>query len=300
MNCPMNCLMDVIPVLDLCRIIGEYAKEIRGVHIWGEILSTSQVSSLTELPEGEFSAGLASGNIWIYHGNFKFGQCLPGHTALVSALIHMSDGTLASGSYDKTVRIWDVATRGPVTCSAILAGHTGIVTSLAELPDGILASGSIDGTIRIWKGAACQVIDTHPVLSLCSLSNGSLAIGSYTSTKFMFGGHAEIQQSGGSFGMVELPSGKLAIRTLWGTICVWNVITGVCEKDLSVEGHMVRALVVLPDGNLAAGYSDECVRIWDSDGICRRTITTGDRLLALAEMTNGRFVSGGYELHVWD
>ena len=298
MNLPMNCLRDVLPIPDLCVIVLEYAKEIRGTHIWGEMLSNSQVSSLTALPDGGFAVGLTNGNIWMYTGNFEFDQCLPGHTSLVSALIRMRDGTLASGAYDKTVRIWNI--HASETCADIHTGHTNIVTSLEELPNGILASGSIDGTIRLWKGSVCQVIDTHPVLSLRVLSDGSLAIGSYTSTRFIFGGHAEIQQYGGSFGMVELPSGKLAIRTLWGTIRVWNVITGICEKDLSIEGHMVRSLLVLPDGNLAAGYSDKYIRIWDSDGICMRTISAGDCLSALAGLTNGRFVSGGYELHVWD
>ena len=297
----MNYLRNVLPIPDLCVIVLEYAKEIRGIHIWVEMLSNSQVSSLTALPDGGFAVGLTNGNIWMYTGNFEFDQCLPGHTCLVSTLIRMRDGTLASGSYDKTVRIWTGSEAEPSKyASTTLAGHTNIVTSLEELPNGILASGSIDGTIRLWKGSVCQVIDTHPVLSLRVLSDGSVAIGSYTSTKFMFDRHAEIQQYGGSFGMVELPSGKLAIRTLWGTIRVWNVITGICEKDLSIEGHMVRSLLVLPDGNLAAGYSDKYIRIWDSDGICTRTISAGYCLSALAGLTNGRFVSGGYELHVWD
>ena len=65
------------------------------------------------------------------------------------------DGTwLASGSYDGTVRIWDVATGQQ---RATLTGHTGSVNALAVAPDGTwLASGSRHGTVRIWDVATGQ------------------------------------------------------------------------------------------------------------------------------------------------
>ena len=51
--------------------------------------------------------------------------------------------TLASGSMDKTIKLWDVATGKE---QATLKGHTGWVSSVAYSPDGkTLASGSGDG-----------------------------------------------------------------------------------------------------------------------------------------------------------
>jgi WD40 repeat protein len=57
--------------------------------------------------------------------------------------------TLASGSKDKTVRLWDVATRRPL--GEPLQGHTNSVFSVAFSPDGkTLASSSSDQTVRLW------------------------------------------------------------------------------------------------------------------------------------------------------
>src|SRR5262249_61505813 len=66
--------------------------------------------------------------------------------------------TLASGSKDETIWIWDVE-RGHVT--HVLRGHTGEVASLAFSPDSaILASGGEDGTIRLWDVATGQALAT--------------------------------------------------------------------------------------------------------------------------------------------
>jgi hypothetical protein len=74
-----------------------------------------------------------------------------GHTSWVTSVAFSPDGqTLASGSWDATIRLWDVATgqsRGEP-----LQGHTYPVYSVAFSPDGqTLASGSWDATIILWN-----------------------------------------------------------------------------------------------------------------------------------------------------
>ena len=75
---------------------------------------------------------------------------LEGHTGGVRSLAALPNGLLASGSTDKTVRVWDVGARA---CVAVLEGHGGRACALAVLPDGRLASGSEcnnDPLIRVW------------------------------------------------------------------------------------------------------------------------------------------------------
>lgn len=74
---------------------------------------------------------------------------LMGHSHIVNSLV-ISDDTkyLISGSRDKTVRIWNLATGELIH---ILKGHEDIVNTVALSPDQeIIASGSADKTIKIW------------------------------------------------------------------------------------------------------------------------------------------------------
>ena len=74
-------------------------------------------------------------------------RTLRGHTFFVSALAACAGGKLASGSADKTIKIWDMETG---QCERTLRGHTSSVRALASCARGKLASGSFDTTIKIW------------------------------------------------------------------------------------------------------------------------------------------------------
>ncbi len=74
---------------------------------------------------------------------------LKGHASQVGTVAFSPDGkTLASGSSDKSVKLWDAQTRQEL---ATLNGHAEWVYSVAFSPDGkTLASGSYDSTVKLW------------------------------------------------------------------------------------------------------------------------------------------------------
>ncbi|KAK3952208.1 hypothetical protein QBC32DRAFT_324617 [Pseudoneurospora amorphoporcata] len=90
-------------------------------------------------------------------------QTLKGHSDYVRSIAFSPDGQrLASGSDDRTIKIWDAASG---SCLQTLEGHSSYVYSVAFSPDGQrLASGSNDKTIKIWdlaSGNCLQTLEGH-------------------------------------------------------------------------------------------------------------------------------------------
>jgi WD40 repeat protein len=84
---------------------------------------------------------------------------MTGHTSLAMRPVFSSDGTrLATGSYDQTIRVWDVMTGAEMLA---LRAHTDAIWGLAFSPDGKrLASASWDGTARVF------LLDLDEVMAL--------------------------------------------------------------------------------------------------------------------------------------
>ena len=58
---------------------------------------------------------------------------------------------ITSGSYDSTIKIWDIETYECLKTLKTLNGHTNYVRSVAWSPDGQkIASGLYDNRIKIW------------------------------------------------------------------------------------------------------------------------------------------------------
>ncbi|QDT14998.1 caspase family protein [Alienimonas californiensis] len=241
-----------------------------------------------------------------------------GHLAGVLSLAVAPDGQRAvSGSWDKTLRVWNLAEG---TAERTLEGHRERVNAVAITPDGTRAlSGSWDRTLAVWNladGQPERALNGHSwgVLAATITPDGQRALsGSWDKTvrvwtladgreQFVLKGHAEQINS-----IAVAPDGGRAVSASDdGTLRVWNLADGREERVLEGHAAAVRAVAIAPDGERAvSGDKHGALRIWNlTTGAAERTMKGHpDGVNAVAITPDGRrAVSGGGDgtVRVWN
>lgn len=170
---------------------------------------TDDIESIAWSPDGTQIAtgGFKGLRLTSRHGETTTERVLFGHTKSVVCLAWSSNGLLASGSDDTTVRVWvdvprvDVPTDRSLKCGLPLIGHTARVSSVAWSPDGNqLASGSSDNTVRLWSLMLNKLGQVLHVLQGCSDGRFTLVGTSpmITSVAWLPNGHVMAGHSNGS------------------------------------------------------------------------------------------------------
>ncbi len=215
------------------------------------------------------------------------------HLSAVRALEWLDKDTLASGSFDQTIKIWSLATsrtkrtiqtNGPVWSLKLLntnihlaagleygdidiykindgnlvsslIGHTSDVWDLVQISSDLLASASKDETVRIWN------LTTN-------------------TCKFILTGHTNWV-----FGLKQITPSIMASGSWDKTIKLWDIPTGQLIRTLTNHTDGIRWSVDLLNSQiLVSGSNDQTIKLWNwSTGECFSTIqTAGSSIFSLA------------------
>jgi cytochrome c len=231
------------------------------------------VNAVTLLRDSRAATAGADGRIAIWTpGKTEPDAVMEGHTAPIVALALSPDGaTLASASWDHTVRLWPLAGGTP----RVLEGHTQNVNGVAFAPDGrTLVSVSYDQSVRIWPlaGTAPPTVVTlpTPLNAVAVAGDGEIAAGGADGRVYF------LDLSGASAGEVVAgprpvisvaisPDGALvAAAGIGGSVGVIDRKPRALARTLVGPGMPVWSVAFLPDSRtLLTGGADNIIRRWN-------------------------------------
>ena len=170
-------------------------------------------------------------------------KSLHGHNHFVSSLALNSDNTkLVSGSWDKTIRLWDIPSS---KSDLIFKGHTKDVLSVAFSHDErLIFSGSMDNSLKYWNTKGELRYDNNQfngwVSCILNISKGKtnyIAVGCWDGTVKILNSEYNLDK--------EIPGGEYAVTSLStdddgdflfiaykdGTVKVWNIEEAASGKE---------------------------------------------------------------------
>ena len=187
-----------------------------------------------------------------------------GHSADIHTLAISPDGqTIASGSSDNTIKLWDVP-RG--TMLRTLIGHGGQVTAVTFSPDGSTLASSSRGKVMLW--------DTRQGQKLATLKDDFESVSAVAFT----------------------PDGRTLAFVSGKTIILWDRKKNKKRRTLSGHTKGIRTMALAPNGRfLASGSGSGNVILWDvKNGKALHSLHTHSRPVeALAFSPNSRSLASG-------
>ncbi|KAG4432840.1 hypothetical protein IFR05_011679 [Cadophora sp. M221] len=205
---------------------------------------------------------------------YKLFRTLPSHSSGVSSVAFSKNGgRLLSGSWDGSLRLWELDTERTLQS---FHGHSDDATNVVFVGDEtVLASASSDATIKFWdasSGSLLQELNDHKdrISGLAYATDG----------------------------------GELASGSGDGTIRIWDIETGLAVRTLPGEHGGIWSIAITDEGRrLISGSGDGTISIWDvrAKSIIRTLKGHDDGVRSIA-IRGDSFASGSWDrtVKVWD
>jgi WD40 repeat protein/serine/threonine protein kinase len=228
--------------------------------------------------EQQFVVGTTLNSVILFSLDGEEIRRFEGHTDMVTSLAFSGDGTqLLTGSLDRTLRLWDVATGDEIR---VFEGHIGVVLDVDLSKDGKYAVSSsgdetigtigtdaVERTVRVWDVA------TGETLHEFKLNSGFVrAVAISPDSKYVVAGSWDGSQG--------------------GKLTLWDMETGEEIRRFFGHSNIVTGITFSPDGKYLYSSSwDSTLRVWDFNTAVEiaRYTNFEDRLLRVSVSPDGQY-----------
>ena len=151
-----------------------------------------------------FATGGYDRRINLFSNSLEYMGYFSGHKEWIYCLCAISNKILASGSWDKTIKIWNIEDR---SIMSTLYGHTGRVYALCYVKEGVFVSGSDDRSLIIWSKSTPKSSIYSPKQTLTGHKSPIMAI-------------------------IRLNNRKIVSGEDYGDLMMWNIDEGLCIRHI--------------------------------------------------------------------
>ncbi len=194
-----------------------------------------------------------------------------GHSSIITCVSVLPDGRIISGSYDKTLQIWDPSSGKHLQT---IRNHKGAISFISPLSNGRFITGSRDTNLMIWDSAT---------------ENNLLSLKGHTSCPSC---------------IIALPDGRIVSGSYDSTIRLWDSDTGKCLNRWHAHSEGINCIAVLSKEHIVSGSADHTLRIWDiNTGDCLNVLNEhAGSITCVDSLCNNQIISGSTDgtLKIWD
>ena len=170
---------------------------------------------------------------------YKCIKTIEGHKEKIVSMIELSNGAIATGSYDKKIKIWNIES---LNCIKTI-DEEGYIFCLLEFEPNKLLSGTNKNTIQLYN-----------------LNSD----GNYNIPEFSFKGHELWVNC-----LIKCSDDFFASGSNDAEIKIWDYKNKKLYKILKGHNDCILAMILLKDKKICSGSADLSLRIWDWElGIC--------------------------------
>ena len=187
-----------------------------------------------------FAAGGKGAIIYLFSNSLEHMGYFSGHKEMILCLCAISNKILASGSKDKTIKIWNIEDR---SIMSTLTGHTRAVNVLCNIKEGVFVSGSWDNSLIIWSKSTPESSNYSPRQTL----TGDISYIRYIR------------------GIIKLNKREIISGEANGDLRVWNIDQGICIRHIprlsGVFGDNLIQMKQHMSGDVVVSYGEK-IRVW--------------------------------------